>query len=190
MSDLTKAELRDVLHVAAIRAWLVALESAQEAPGTLPLHDALYALKEALDDGEEQAFDRAAQVLVDTCARWPDHPVAGPIGVSVEGREVEPIPRTLEEVLSTRVGVPAHDDPLEALQRYFSKLDGVQAALRHNVATAKGRVYLLERSTSALVTVLLIVISVAVIGWGAALGWWTVGIEDGAAVGGSLPVEP
>ncbi len=190
MSDLTKAELRDVLHAAAIRAWLAALESFQEAPGTLPLHDALYALKEALETGETQAFDHAAQVLVDTCVRWPDHPVAGPIGAVVEGRELEPTPRTLEEILTTRAGVPARDEPLEALQHYFSKLDGIQATLRHNVATARGRVYLLERTTSALVTVLLIVVCVAVIGWGAALGWWSVGIEEGAVVGGSLSAVP
>ena len=116
--------------------------------------------------------------------------MAGPIGAVVAGRELEPSPRTLKETLATRAGVPAHDDPLEALQHYFSKIDAIQATLRHNVATARGRVYLLERTTSVLVTVLLILGSLALIGWGGALGWWSLGIEEGVVVGGSLPTDP
>ena len=189
MSDFTMDDLRELLDLPAVDGWLIQLDAFQEAPGTMALHDVLYTLKELLEADRQEGFEAAAQTLVDVCARWPEHPVTNPIQSLIEGKAI-PRPRTLDAVLAERSGVPAHDDPVQALEQYLAKIDAVQHTLRHNLATARDRLLLVERTTSVLVTVLLILICLALIGWGGALGWWTLGVEPTEPVGGSLSAEP
>ena len=111
---------RDALDRAALEGLLARLDAFRDHPTTVPVHDALYRLVQALRTapGGEAAgleLDDAREV-----AELP-HPLQGELRALLDLGPA-PAARRLERILALQPGMPQREDPLEALEIYLGQL--------------------------------------------------------------------
>ncbi len=165
------------------------MEAWRGHPGTLPLHDAAWALLTALREGSPTHDARRA--LAEALAAWPAHPAAPLLGSSAGRGDVPRArPRSVEDVVAGIRGLPALPDPAEALERHLHDLSEHRRLLERRVDDLTLRLGQARRGLDLAVGVLVVVALLALVGWGAALGWFAMPVTPPLPVPDEAAIRP
>jgi hypothetical protein len=146
------------------------METWRDTPGTIPLHDAAWALVTALREGGPA--DASRQALAVALAACPDHPAVPLLAPLISGGTAPgPRSRGLEEVVGGIRGLPARADLGEALERYLHDLGEQRRLLEQRGEELTRRLARVQRSLDLAVGVVVLAALLALAGWSAALGW-------------------
>ncbi len=155
-----------------VQALLDELEAHREHAHTLAVHDALYGLRVALDDGGGQPGVAAALSGLAQAAAL-EHPLRARL-LALTGQRLTVQQRSLEAILADQPGVPLREDPLEALELHLRQrrelvvlLEQRQEELVRNLQRTSR---LLDLTAGAAVVLFLF----CGLGWAIAMDWLSV----------------
>lgn len=156
------AEPRPLPDPATVQAALDLLEPWSTEPGSLALHDAVYALGE-----DPAAWGR----LEAACARHPRHPALAALRelLGLTGEAPRP---PLAEVLATHGPLPEDGDLVGEVARRLGRAAEVRGVLEARIAQLEGETAAARRLANGVAFVGAVVAVLALLGWAAALGLW------------------
>ena len=161
MSDLS-APPRAPLTPDEVQAALDLLEPWSTEPGSLALHDAIYALGEAPAPWER---------LEAACARHPRHPALPALRERL-GLGGEAAPPPLSDVLSAHGPLPEDGDLVAEVGRRLRRAAEVRGILEDRIAGLEAELGSARRLANGVAFVGAMVAVLALLGWLAALGVW------------------
>jgi len=141
------------------------LETCREHPGTIPIHDALYRLLRALEGCNEASAASARQALYQALERFDEHPMADELRLQAPGGGPAAARPTLKQVLADIPGLPAREDPLEALSLHLRERREVQALLESRIDQLAAQADKLGRQLNLAVGVAVLLFILGALGW-------------------------
>jgi len=177
----------------ALAGALDRMEAWRDEPGTIPLHDAAWALLTAWR--EDRPAGAPGRALAEALAAWPDHPAA-PLLRPFAPDAPAPHRRDLQEVVAGIRGLPAVPDLGAALERHLADLAEQRRLLEQRGDALAWRLGRIQHGLDLAVGALVLVAILALVGWAAALGWITVPqtpalpVPDGATQPAPRPEAP